>query len=384
MKTIIKLILIHRIFLIVISFSCLLLIPMLKIPQHGGFSNKKIYQGNDNYYQYIVPENHIKKIFSPWDSIWYISIAEEGYSEQKKPYEKIDNKGFLPLYPILIYIFSNIFFMGETVLTGIILSNIFLILSFYVLKKFIHSETNLKDKVVINEVYLYILLLPTSFYLSAVYPESLYLFLSIFSLYLLNKNKLILASLIMGLTFITKIYGIFLIIPFVFYIYRNRKKIKLQTYFLSGLAMTLPMTIYLIHIYYVSGDLFAYMNIQNKFFNHTWSNPIEIIFLDMFYRMNVQKLFNAIATVVGIFIILLGYKKIKIEYIIYSLMYLLFAPTTGMTSSNARYILSIFFIPIILSILIKKNEYKILSFSALAFIQGFVLLWWIVGSGIVA
>lgn len=384
MKIIIKYILINRIFIILMTLSCaFFLLPQLKNPIQKGNGDFDIFQ-NDHIYTFKEDKNILKNMWTVWDSKWYISIADEGYSTQKQPYKKIDNKGFMPLYPLLLSIISNFLLFGDTVLAGIIISNFFLILSLFILKKFVESDEKLKDKLKINDAYLYLLFFPTSYYLSCVYPESLFLFLSIFSLYLINKNKILWSSLIISLTIITKIYGLFLLIPFAFFIYKNKSKISIKKISLSLLLISSIPLLYMLYMYYTVNDLFAYMHIQDLFFGHYWSNPIETILLDVYFRLNTQSFINGIATIIGLIILFLGRKLIKIEHILYSLAYIIFTPITGMTSSNFRYMSGLIFIPIILSLYIEKEDNKLLIIYIMSFIQGFTILWWFIGSTFMA
>lgn len=380
MKTAIKYILINRAFLVLMALFCTLLTPMLKQSIQRGNTNWSMFQG-DHTYQYAEPESLYQNMWAVWDSKWYISIAEDGYSNQRYPYENIDNKGFLPVYPFLIWLLANILLFGEYHIAGIVVSNIFLILSFYILKKFIESDEKLKDKVNIKNTYLYLLYFPTSYFLSSIYPESLYLFLSILSLYLINKNKILLACLSIGLASMTKIFGIFLLIPLLFYLFKNRNKINPYKLISFGISLSIVPIIYLTYTYIISGDFFAYMHIQESFFRHEWSNPLTVIFTELAGKINPQIILHGFATIFGLIVLISGYKLLKIEYMLYSLSYILFTPVTGMTNGNARYIASLFFIPIILGSYIKNEDTKIIYVYTIAFIQGLIFIWWLVGAG---
>jgi len=383
MKTILQYVFVTRLFLVLLACSSFFLFPYLKETTLFGNKDVRIQQG-DHVYDYVDGDIAVKSMWSVWDSKWYISIADDGYSNQRPPYQFIDNKGFLPLYAVLIGFVSRVFVFGDTILAGIIVSNIFLILSLWMIKKFTESDEQLKDSVKINHIYLYILFFPLSYYLSSVYPESLFLFLSTASLYFLNKKKLKSASMLIGLSMITKIYGGFLMIPWLFYVLREKKNISIKQIVSSLALIGIFPLLYLLHMYQVSGDIFAYSNIQNTHFGHYWGNPLEAIILDIFFRGNIQSLLNGVTTVFGITLIFFGIKRMKIEYSLYSLAYLLLPPLSGTTNSNARYMTGLVFIPILLSLCVKKEESRYILIYIFSCIQGFTILWWVVGAPFVA
>ncbi len=363
------------------AMSSLLLIPMIKNKTHSGDSSPRTINQGDHIYIYTEPKPMYQSMWSVWDSKWYISIAEDGYSNQKYPYRTTDNKGFMPLYPILIWLFSTFILLGNSHLAGFLISNIFLILSFYFLKKFVESEERLKDKVNIENTYLYLLFFPTSYFLSSIYPESLFLFLSILTFYLINKNKIIWACIVIGLAFITKVFGIFLLIPLGFYIFKNKKIIPLKKLISYILTLSVIPLSYLFYMFKVSNDALAYLHIQEAFFRHNWVNPLQTIFIDIFCNTSSQTLLHGLITIFALVVIVLGHKIIKLEYLLYSLCYILFTPLTGMVNGNARYIASLFFIPIILSVIIKSENIKLIYVYIISFIQGFIFIWWLIGSG---
>ncbi len=376
MKKIISYIMIHRLLLILFGFSVLTLIPIIRVEKLGGNGSFDMFQGN-HIYKYTEPENTLINMWSIWDSKWYISIAEDGYSKQKYPFKDIDNKGFMPLYSILIFILSSFLFLNSH-LAGIIISNILLISSFYFLNKLIKSDIRLTDKIDINDTYLYILFFPTSFFLSSIYPESLFLLLSILVFYTINIKRIYLTCIFIGLAFITKIYGIFLIIPLIIYILRNRNIINIYKLIKYIIILSIIPIIYLLYMLYISNDALAYMHIQKQFFDHAWINPIVTIYNSLLTN-NFHNILNSVMTIFSISILILGIRVVDYSYILYGLIFTLFTPFTGMVTGNTRYLASLFILPIILSIIIKENNYKMLYIGIMSFIQGFIFIWWILG-----
>lgn len=144
--------------------------------------------------------------FANFDGMQYIMIAEYGYQEFQQAY--------FPLFPLSIFLLSFLF-LGNHVIAGIFISLLFLFLGLLYLKKFI--ELIIKDKKQKLFILLFLVVFPTSFFYLAVYPESLFLFLLTFSLYYIKKKQYKIAFLSCILASLTKIQGVFLVIPFLFF-----------------------------------------------------------------------------------------------------------------------------------------------------------------------
>lgn len=102
-----------------------------------------------------------------WDTIWYVKIAQEGYSAANL------SSAYFFLYPLLMKLLSP-FFGGISVGAGVAIASAAAfasLLLFYVLAR------DLFDEAVARRSLLYFGLFPTAFYLFAGYTESLFLVL---------------------------------------------------------------------------------------------------------------------------------------------------------------------------------------------------------------
>lgn len=142
-------------------------------------------------------------MWSKWDSQYYVDIASNGY--WFRPGQQ-SNVAFFPLYPIIMKVFAGIL-GGDLILTGFIISNLaFLggLIFFYLV-----TELELDSDSARRAVY-YLAFFPTSFFFSAVYTESLFVFLSIATMYFARKHHWVLASIFGILTAATRNLGILL------------------------------------------------------------------------------------------------------------------------------------------------------------------------------
>jgi hypothetical protein len=107
-------------------------------------------------------------MWARWDSEWYLDIAAHGYSSPLDGDTYDMRPNFFPAYPLAIRTLTPV--LGSPVLAGIVISNAALLLALTFLHAGTWSRVSLQaaDRV----VWLYAIA-PTSFFLSAVYSESL-------------------------------------------------------------------------------------------------------------------------------------------------------------------------------------------------------------------
>jgi Gpi18-like mannosyltransferase len=160
------------------------------IPSHG---EKRVLEFADSETNYLIK-------WANWDGGHFRGIAENGYIHS---FQVV----FFPLYPLLI---KDLMLLGLSSLwAGLIISHVSTIFALYFLYKLVLIDY--KEDVAKKAVFL-LLVFPTGFYLISVYSESLFLALGISSIYFARKKKWLLASILAGLSAITRIAGVGIII----------------------------------------------------------------------------------------------------------------------------------------------------------------------------
>ena len=137
-----------------------------------------------------------------WDGHWFALIAQEGYFE--KP-----TTAFFPLYPLLLRGGSWLL-DGQIELAGVLIANAALLGALFLLYQLIQLDF---PRAVARRTILYLALFPTAYYLGAVYSESLFLLLSVGSLYAARRNRWWVAGALGFLAALTRSHGILLLIP---------------------------------------------------------------------------------------------------------------------------------------------------------------------------
>ena len=146
-------------------------------------------------------------MFARWDSAYYLTIAECGYVQENL-------YPFRPLYPLLLRSIATL--VGKVdwqtmAVIGFAASNLFFVVSVFFLYKL--TEQVYSRKEAYRTVALFSLS-PGTVYLSAVYPEALYLTLLFATLYLLSKSKVFSAAFLSLLATLARPEGVLVALLF--------------------------------------------------------------------------------------------------------------------------------------------------------------------------
>jgi len=154
------------------------------------------------------------EIWARWDAEWYLLIAESGYGDDAAflgrgvAYRRGDDTGFFPLYPLLIRAVAA---TGLSYLAaGVLVANLALLLGLAGLRGLVardHGDTAADRTVWI------LLAFPSSFFLSAVYAESLMLATLVAAVRLARDGRPLAAGLAAALCALAKPTGILAVLP---------------------------------------------------------------------------------------------------------------------------------------------------------------------------
>jgi Gpi18-like mannosyltransferase len=209
-----------------------------------------------------------------FDGLHYVLIAKNSYSQFEQ--------AFFPLYPLLIRFLSPLFFNNQ-LLAGLIISNVSFLLGLWFFVKYLKIG-NLKSKI---WSLIFLILFPTSFFFGAVYTEGLFFLLVILSLYFLKKNKYLLVIFFTFLASLTRLMGIFLIIPIIFnFIEKNKRKKLLLLVF----APILGLGLYCFYLLKTTGDPLYFLTTQPLF---GANRSTHLIFLPQVYWRYFKIFFTA-------------------------------------------------------------------------------------------
>jgi hypothetical protein len=149
-------------------------------------------------------------IWNHWDAWWYLSIVEKGYSYVPG---ETSNAAFFPLYPLTIRLVSLPLGVRNQVawaLAGFLISHAALLIALLYLVRLVRLDY---DHQVAARAVLYLLAFPLGLYLSAVYPESLWLALVVPAFYYARRGRWWLACVLAAGAPLTRPLGVLVAVP---------------------------------------------------------------------------------------------------------------------------------------------------------------------------
>jgi hypothetical protein len=138
-----------------------------------------------------------------YDSVWYLGIAKHGYFTDQA-------HAFFPLYPLAIKVLSYV--VDEPLIVGLLISLACFTGSLVLLYRL--ALLDLGPRAAQLTVWL-MALFPMSLYFSAVYTESIFTLLSVWSIYAARRERWLLAGVMAGLASAARSDGFVLIVPLV-------------------------------------------------------------------------------------------------------------------------------------------------------------------------
>jgi hypothetical protein len=278
---------------------------------------------------------NIIDLHNRWDSYWYLDIAKNGYYLRGE--SDISNVVFFPLYPLLVRLLGSAA-GGNLVLSGWIVSCLFLVLAAGMLVRLtqeFHPDIDPLGAVA------FLLVFPMAFFLNAVYSESLFLFLSLATVYYALKRNFLLACIWAALASATRVAGVFLIaLVLVEFVQANswrglfsRRAWPLAVAPLGALA-------FFIYHWIEFGDFFLYLKAQTRYgrdftmesgdFSIRNAPDLANTLFDVFY--------GAAAVLLGV----VALRRFRVSYGVYMLVSLGIALSSGTILGLARYALVLF------------------------------------------
>lgn len=327
----------------------------------------------DNAYNWMTDRNvnHNKQwgnVMTLWDGRWYINLAKNGYRFDPSG---LSNVAFLPLYPALLR--GLTYLTRSYPLSGLIINFFSLIGAVYFLIKLTQqekfSETQTKDTV------LFLLIYPTAIFFAAVYTESLFVFLAVATFYFCKRGKFFFAALFGLCAAMTRIPGLFLIVPFLYYLFKQRR--PALHYFLASL-IPVGTGIYLLLQKVYTGNALAFLTAQRNWgrnFGHF--NPDHVYWITSAGVANtIMDILFAVGLLAGILYI---YKKLDFGYALFCALVILVPLSTGSLLSIGRFGMILF--PLAMSLAksdsawLKKGyiivSLVLLTFYSIQFVNGY-------------
>ena len=211
-------------------------------------------------HHWMPPVTRWLGLFARWDSAWYYHIADIGYWRTAA-------YAFSPLYPLLM--------RGLHVVTGLplVLSGDLIgwasdLVALFFLVRLWREEAGAE---VARRALWLLLAYPAAFFLLAMYPESLYLLLSVATYLLLRRSRYLWAAVAMAFAALSRANGILLILPYLAFAWESSGR-RLDRLFWRRAALSLigvaGLSIYLGYSWATTGNPLQFLAQQATWHRH--------------------------------------------------------------------------------------------------------------------
>lgn len=317
--------------------------------------------------------------FANWDGHHYLTIAEFGYY-------RMQEYAFFPLYPLLIKITT--YLSGSFLLSGIVINVVCAFLGFLFLYKLMYIEVN---KEIAFKTILLLFLFPTSFFFVVVYSEALFFLFTILTFYSLKKEKYFLAALFSGLATATRPLGL-AVAAAVFYqliLLTKKKQLKYYMSWMRVIGLSIfsvsGIIFYMAFLFFESSSPFSFLTAQSNW-NRNPGLPWEGILLNILniiasenILLSLSVVWEFLFAVFGLGIVLRSFRFLPTHYSLYALISLLLPLTTSSLMSFPRFLLPIFPLFMVLSLIRNRLTFltygivstALLIYFSILFINGF-------------
>jgi hypothetical protein len=202
-------------------------------------------------------------VWARWDSVWFLRIAEHGYgaAEQATP-------AFYPLYPLLVGLLGRLL-LGHYVLAGVLVSLAAALGAFVLLYRLAEAKLGPDGA---RRAVLYLAVFPFTVFLTAVYSESLFLFLALGSFVFAERGSFLGAGVTAGLAWLTRPLGIALLPALALIAWRAPRRGQALLRLAAAPAL---FALYPLFLWWRVDDPFAFLRAEDVWSRHiSWAGPL--------------------------------------------------------------------------------------------------------------
>lgn len=314
-----------------------------KIEQEIDQEQRLLYYRKIEFYRLLEGKNLFERKNA--ETQWQTYEAEQNariYQLRKIERDMLNSDAFPPVYPFLIAGIQKLF-SCSALLAALILSNIcscVVIFLFFCLVFQCYGESTAFWATLFWMTY------PFSFVFHIAYTESLFLMVMLLFFYFLNREQWGKASIAVCFLPILRVLGILVLLPFAWNIWKQKRSWLYLLFPIGGFLL------YLILMFFLSGDPFIWMKAQEGFVSkHSGSRIFQLgtwfsqtFFVQGWEWFHPQKgIIDRISFLFFLFFFWKARKDLEKTWILYLLCYGLFPGFTSIgLMSYSRYVVSAF------------------------------------------
>ena len=301
---------------------------------------------------------HWLSALSRWDGAWYLRIAESGYDYTPGQFSSV---AFAPLLPLLMRLGAPLFGGGKEalLLAGIVVVNVALCAALAYLVALARFDV---DASTARRAALYLIVFPTAFFLSALYPESLFLAFAIASFYHARRGQWLLAGVFAVGCALARPHGVLIVVALAAELVLQHG-LSLRAIARGGYALVLPVAAFagwLGYLYANFGDPLVFLRTQSA-----WGRGLMAPWQTLANYFGPQRgpISDLLFTIAFVALAVVVAFRLRPSYAVYAATFLLVPISTGQLYSIMRFGLALFPAFIVLA---RLGQHRLLDRTYLA------------------
>jgi hypothetical protein len=344
----------------------------------GVLSLKIIGRQTGNRLEWEHPPYLWLDVWGQWDTGWYLNIAKHWYTIEPQQ-ENFANYAFFPFYPTLVKLLGGL--IGNHFVAGLMISNVALLGAAVLLYKLVLFD---HDRDVAMNSVKYLFIWPSSFVLSAILTEGLFLLLLVAGFYHMRKHAWLNAGMTGFLLSLTRIVGICFSLPLL-YEYMKARKFSLRAIKAEILWLALVpagFLLFCVYNYYLTGDLLAFIH-QPSPMGRRFGNPLTTLLYGMAgIKATLSDIVGAWFTGVVLTVLVLFYRKVPVPQLLFCMIAIFIPLSTGLMCMP-RYLAVLFPVFVLFAQLGKDKRVDLALTISFVVLQWFMMVTWSIGTNII-
>jgi hypothetical protein len=356
----------------ILIFAVLITVPYVKIlPPNDPYINLEGAQ----------IARQLRKTFAQADTNHYMGIAQEGYA--REPFDinsrRSQTYAFFPLLPMLLWVLRQT--TSDAMLWGAALCNLFFFLSLVLLYR-LTVEFGYGDSVARRTTF-YVAAFPVSYFFSAPFTESIFLFFAVGSFYFAKRERWWIAGIFGLFGSATRLTAVLLLPALLVLSWQMYRSLQIRK-ILGLLLIPFGLFAYMFFSWRMTGNAFAFLHASAA-----WGRkPSLFIFGPLFtYLIHPYEivagwhfnLLNACCALLCFFAIYVLVRRREWALALYTLMSVVLPLSTGVLQSLERYTMGFFPVFIALAITARSEHTDQAIRLVFVFLLGIMTLVYTIG-----
>jgi Gpi18-like mannosyltransferase len=323
----------------------------------------------------------LRKTFAQADTNHYMGIAQEGYKSE--PFDvnsrRSQTYAFFPLLPILLWILRQT--TSDAMLWGALLCNLFFFLALVLLYR-LTVEFGYGDTVARRTIF-YVAAFPVSYFFSAPFTESIFLFLTVASVYAAKRERWWLAGVFGLFGSATRLTAVMLLPALVVLSWQMYRSLQIKK-ILGLLLIPFGLFSYMFFSWRMTGDALAFVHASAA-----WGRKPSIFILGPLFNYLIHpyeivagwhfNLLNACCALLCFFAIYVLVRRREWALALYTLLAVVLPLSTGVMQSLERYTMGFFPVFIALAVTVRSEHTDHAIRFVFVFLLGIMTLIYTIG-----